>query len=290
MVIGGNRGQVIQNIRQAVINGTPHKKVEVDDPVLTAEQRKTLIDGYLKRRATIKFQINNVIARQITNGATKVINRTTQIVGMENASGITDGAILTSNHFSQIDNTVVRILARRMGKKKLCIVSQDTNLAMAGWIGFLLNYADTIPISADRNYMNDRFEPILKGLLDKRNYVLIYPEQEMWFNYRKPRPLKRGAYYYAAKFNVPVISCFVEIRDLMEMDTPEFRKVQYILHVLRPIFPDPTKTVRENSVDMCIQDYQQKKEAYEAAYGKPLDYRFEPDDIAGWSSSSDATE
>jgi len=29
-----------------------------------------------------------------------------------------------------------------------------------------------------------------------------------------------------------------------------------------------------------------KKAAYEAAYGKPMDYRFEPDDIAGWKYGS----
>jgi len=130
--------------------------------------------------------------------------------------------------------------------------------------------------------MSDRFAPMLKELLDKNNYVLIYPEQEMWFNYRKPRPLKRGAYYYAAKFNVPVISCFVEFCDLEELDTAEFHKVQYVMHILPPIFSDPAKTVRENSIAMCMQDYRQKKTAYEAAYRKPLDYRFEPDDIAGW--------
>ena len=43
-------------------------------------------------------------------------------------------------------------------------------------------------------------------------------EQEMWFNYRKPRPPKRGAYYYAAKFNVPIVSFFVEIRDMDEKE------------------------------------------------------------------------
>jgi len=33
---------------------------------------------------------------------------------------------------------------------------------------------------------------------------------------------------------------------------------------------------------MMATDYQQKKAAYEAAYDKPLTYRAEPDDIAGW--------
>lgn len=282
MIIGDKREQVIENIRQAAENGTFHAKVEVDDPVLTAEQKKLLLERYLEKRPTLRFRINNLVARQIANGATRKLNQATEIVGLENVGGITGGAILTSNHFSPVDNTVVRTFAGKMGKKKLCIASQETNLAMPGWIGFLMNYADIIPIGTGFGYMSNRFEPMLKELLAQNNYVLIYPEQEMWFNYRKPRPPRRGAYYYAAKFGVPVLSCFVEIRTLRELDTPEFYKVRYVLHVLPPIFPDPAKTVRENSIAMCSKDYRQKKTAYEAAYGKPLDYRFEPEDIAGW--------
>lgn len=282
MIIGNKREQVIENIRQATETGTFHVKVEMDDPVLTAEQRRILLQNYLKRRSTLRFRINNLIARQIANGATRELNRTTKIVGLENIRGIGGGAILTSNHFSPIDNTVVRTLAGKMGKKKLCIASQETNLAMPGWFGFLMNYADIIPIGTGFGYMSNHFEPMLKELLDENNYVLIYPEQEMWFNYRKPRPPRRGAYYYAAKFGVPVISCFVEIRTLRELDTPEFHRVRYVMHVLPPLFPDPAKNVRENSIVMCGRDYRQKKAAYEAAYGKPLDYRFEPEDIAGW--------
>ena len=43
----------------------------------------------------------------------------------------------------------------------------------------------------------------------------------MWFNYRKPRNLKRGAYYYAAKNNVPIVPIFVEIQNLDEKETEE---------------------------------------------------------------------
>lgn len=133
---------------------------------------------------------------------------------------IKGGAILTSNHFSPVDNTVVRTLAWKSGKKKLPIVSQETNLAMAGWVGFLMKYADVIPISSLHNYMSRKFGPMLKRELDKHHYVLIYPDSD--------------------------------------------------------------KSARDNSIAMCRQDYEQKKRAYEAAYGKPLDYQFDPEDIAGW--------
>ena len=266
MIIGKEREKVIENIRRAAREGGFHKKVEVGDPVLTEGQKEALIKKYLQKKRTVRFWVKNRLAGKLICAATKKINRETVITGFENISQIKGGAIITSNHFSPLDNTAVRTLAWRMGKKKLCIVSQETNLAMSGIIGFLMNYADILPISNNSAYMSRRFEPLLKKELDKESVVLIYPEQEM----------------YAAKFGVPVISCFVEMKVLKEMDTREFHKVNYVVHVLPAIYPDGKKSVRENSLDMCLQDYEQKKNAYETAYGKALDYEFEEGDIAGW--------
>lgn len=67
-----------------------------------------------------------------------------------------------------------------------------------------------MPVSSLKWFMETEFPNQIKNALDENKLVLIYPEQEMWFNYRKPRPCKRGAYLYAVKFNVPVISLFVE--------------------------------------------------------------------------------
>jgi 1-acyl-sn-glycerol-3-phosphate acyltransferase len=289
MILGQKREQVITNIRRAAESGSFYSKVEVDDPVLSEAQRKAILENYFLKKKALGWKVNNRIARLIANTASKKINEATIMNGLENLSGVTGGAIVTSNHFNPIDNTLLRTLTLKAGKKKLCIASEETNLAMSGWIGYLMNYADTVPVSSNLNYMGDRFEPTLAGLLKQDDWVLIYPEQEMWFNYRKPRPLKRGAYYYAAKFHVPVISCFTEIQDLKELDTPEFHKVRYTLHVSPTIFPDPAKGIRENSISMCQQDYRQKKAAYEAAYGKSLIYQFESSDIAGWIPQDIAT-
>ena len=153
---------------------------------------------------------------------------------------------------------------------------------MKGPLGFLLNYADTIPLWEEPHYLNRDFLKVLDALLKKDEAILIYPEQEMWFNYRKPRPLKRGAYFFAAKLNAPVISCFVQMEDLLQNDTKEFRKVRYTLHILDALYPDPKKSVRQNSIEMCQKDWELKKAAYEAAYNKPLSYDFTAHDIAGW--------
>ena len=50
-------------------------------------------------------------------------------------------------------------------------------------------------------------------IIKEGGLVLIYPEQEMWFNYKKPREFRIGAYHYAAEFGVPIIPCFAEMID-----------------------------------------------------------------------------
>lgn len=282
MIIGDNREAVIENIKVAAENGDFHSKVEINDPNLTPEQSKAILDRYVQNRQKTSFRAKTLLARQAANLLTFALNRNSEITGIENALSIKGGAIVTSNHFSPVENTAVRLVVKKLGKKRINIVSQETNLAMPGAIGFLMNYADIIPIAEDKNYLKNDFPEIIKSLIQKNEYVLIYPEQEMWFNYRKPRPFKRGAYYYAAKLGVPVISIFVEMQDLNEKDTDEFNKVKFKIHILKTIYPDPEKSVKENSVLMCEEDYAQKKAAYEKAYGKPLDYTFQNSDIAGW--------
>lgn len=286
MIIGDNKEQIIENIQRCVEEGKFNDKVEVDDPSLSLQEKKELIAKYLNKRNKLGYKICNKIARVIINMVTWSENRDTEIEGIENIAEIKSGAIITSNHFNPLDNTVVRKFTKKIGKSRLYIVSQDTNLAMKGIIGFIMNYADIIPISSDNTYMRSKFLSMVEDIISKNQFILIYPEQEMWFNYRKPRPLKRGAYYYAAKFNVPIISCFVEIKNIGKKENKEFYKSKYVMHVLKPIYPDANKSIRENSIMMMNKDYEQKVEAYEKAYGKKIQYDFAYDDIAGWIPKS----
>ena len=147
---------------------------------------------------------------------------------------------------------------------------------MKGFLGFLMRYADEIPVSKDKDYMERHFYRTLNNLLvNKKEYILIYPEQEMWFNYRKPRPCKRGAYLYAVKFNVPVISLFVE-QQVKSTHLHTFR-----VHVLPVIYPDRQLDERTASLRMQHTDYEQKCAAYVMAYGKKLTYDFEEGYIVG---------
>lgn len=286
MIIGENREAVIENIRINAENGCFHAKVEPNDPVLTMQQEREITDAYLESRDSLSFKVKTALCVGIVKRVAEIINKDTLVVGMEKIPEDLGGVIITSNHFSPLENTVIRHLTNKLGRRDLGIISQTSNFAMDGVIGIWMNYADTIPISTNPRYLARDFLSILRErLVEKKQAILLYPEQEMWFHYRKPRPPKNGAYFYAAKLQVPILSCFVEIVDLDKDDNPMFKKTRYILHVLDVLYPDPNKTVKENTQMLSNRDYAQKKQCYERVYGKALTYTFEPSDIAGWKGA-----
>ena len=282
MIVSDSKKEVINNIEKFVENQQYNQKVETDDPEIPKAEEEKLIEDYLKNKDKLLFKIKDKIAQVIVNVLTREENKATKIIGIENLKKVKGGAIITSNHCNPLDSIPIRKAVKMAGKKPIKTVIQITNLAMEGLHGFIMNHIGTIPLSYSASFVKKIFPTLIKEELDKGRLILIYPEQEMWFNYKKPRTPKPGAYYYAAKFNAPIISCFLEIVEKEEKDNDEFNKTEYVLHILKPIYPDENKTTKENTREMMHKDYEQKKEAYEKAYGKKLSYEFEIDDIAGW--------
>lgn len=279
------RLKVVENIKFAVEEGNLNKKVEEGDPVLTDEQRDEIIAKFDNLKEKLQNKTKAYIARYIADIITEKINMDTEIIGFEKIKNIDGGAIITSNHFSKVDNTIIRYLLHRIGRgKHFYIIVQETNILMPGSLGWLLRNCYTMPLSKNAEYMTKNFAPALEKLLKQNEYVLIYPEEEMWFNYRKPRPLKIGAYHYAAKFNVPVIPCFIEIREKETVNSSGFYDLKYKLHILDPIYPDTNLGLKACKEKMRNIDYEQRVQAYERIYGKKLSSEFNPqEDIAGWN-------
>ena len=276
---------VIENIRAAVAEGDSFRKVELSDPMITEEDIRRVIVPFDTLRRKPSSKIKAFFARKLAELMTRAVNRDTELVGMENLEGISGGAIITSNHYNPTDTTPIRMMVRQVGKgRRHNIVVQESNIFMTGLFGFLMKNCGTLPVSASAEYMTKNLKPAIEELLRREHFILIYPEQEMWFNYKKPRALRDGAYHYAALFGVPIISVFTEMRNMDgELDENGFYPVKHILHIMPPIYPDPTLSVRENRVRMQREDYLLKRKKYEQVYGIPLSEDFIPErDIAGY--------
>lgn len=281
MIIGGSKKEVIKNIKKNIKNNELNKKVEVNDPNLSEEEITTYLNNFYKNKKKITYVIKNKIANLIVKHISKKIYSDITICNEDIIPEDVESAIITSNHFNPLDSLSIKRLCEEKNKK-LYIVIQDTNLAMNGFLGFLFNNLDVIPISTSPNYIIKKFIPELKKVLDDGAYVLIYPEEQMWFNYRKPRTLKRGAYQFAHTLNIPIISCFTGQFDTNEVDNEEFNKTKWTLYINKVIYPNAKTSPKTDALAMANTDYNLKKASYESAYNKKLDYKFSLDDIAGF--------
>lgn len=284
MIIGGSKKEVINNIKKNIENNELNKKVEIGDPNLSEDEIQKYINDFYRNKKKLSYFFKNKIANKTVKKISKELYPDIKINGLEklDLADLSNGAIITSNHFNPLDSYNIRKIVEEKLHKKLYIVVQDTNLAMPGFLGFLFNNIEVIPLSKSPNYIIKKFVPELKKILSKGDFILIYPEEEMWFNYRLPRPCKRGAYQFAHEFDVPVISCFVKMIDTDKTDNDEFNKVKYEVSINKVIYPEAGESVKSDSRKMAEVDYEARKKAYEDAYNKKLNYEFDISDIAGW--------
>ena len=284
MIIGGSKKEVINNIKKNIENNELNKKVEIGDPNLPEDEIQKYINDFYKNKKKLSYFFKNKIANKTVKKISKELYPDIKINGLEklDLADLSNGAIITSNHFNPLDSYNIRKIVEEKLHKKLYIVVQDTNLAMPGFLGFLFNNIEVIPLSKSPNYIIKKFVPELKKILSKGDFILIYPEEEMWFNYRLPRPCKRGAYQFAHELDVPVISCFVKMIDTDKTDNDEFNKVKYEVSINKVIYPEAGESVKSDSRKMAEVDYEARKKAYEDAYNKKLNYEFDISDIAGW--------
>lgn len=198
-----------------------------------------------------------------------------EIRGIENLSKVESGAMITCNHFNPFDcftiEKVFRISGQSETKKLYKVIREGNYTNFPGLYGFLFRNCDTLPLSSNKRTMVE-FMKAVDILLQKGEFILIYPEQSLWWNYRKPKPLKHGAFKLATRNNVPVIPIFITMRDSNIIGEDGFYVQEYIVNISEPIYPDKNLDSKENMEKMLEKNYEVWKKIYEDFYGVPLEY------------------
>ena len=139
---------------------------------------------------------------------------------------------------------------------------------------FFMRNCDVLPLSSNTQTMR-KFLRAVDNILKRGDDILIYPEESMWPDYRKPKPLKDGGFKFATKNNVPVLPIFITMED-SEFYNKKTKKTQPILahtvHILEPIYPNPELSKAENVEYMKNKNYQMWVDVYESFYGKKLEF------------------
>lgn len=285
------RVELLKKISEYEKEGRFDEDVEEDPP-----SRMIMPDeiDYLRRSlgAKLKTKIAHtkakIFLKAILKNKVMIIK---DIKGIENWKNLDCGAVVTCNHFNAFDSFAIQEAyhaSKQWPKRKFYRVIREGNYtSFPGFFGELMRHFYTLPLSSNLKTMA-KFTEANNTLLQKGNFILYYPEQAMWWNYRKPRPLKPGAFKFAAKNNVPVLPCFITMRDSdilgeelrksIKADIDEnfipdgFYIQEYTIHVGKPIFPDSKLDYKDNMEYLAKMNFEVWKNIYEKEYGMKLEY------------------
>lgn len=269
-----DRVDIINKIEQYEKDGRFDEDVE-DDP-----EGKVLMPNdidYLNNSITgkVKSKVAYMMARRFLNNILE--NRemiVKEIKGIENFNSLKSGAIITCNHFNPFDSFAIQMAyeaSNQANRKFYRVIKEGNYTSFPGFYGFLMRHCNTLPLSSNKLTMK-KFINAVDTLLNEGNLILVYPEQSLWWNYRKPKPLKKGAYRFASKNNVPVLPCFITMKDSDVMGKDGFFVQEYTIHICKPIYPSKDKSFIENVDYMLKENYKVWKEIYEKEYCLPLKY------------------
>ena len=275
--VSEGRKQVLNRIREYERQGRFHEAVEDDPPAPELTPDKV---DYLNKKASsrLKTRLANAIAdRYFLNLIKKDVMVIDGVTGEEYLSVLQKGAVVTCNHFSAFDNYIVfHCIRKALPKKYLYKIIREGNYTnFPGLYGFFFRHCNTLPLSSNRRTMIN-FMSSVNELLKRGESVLIYPEQEMWWNYKKPRPYKVGGFKIAYRAGVPVLPTFITMQDdPARLDGDGYPVQRHTLHILPPVYPDVSLGEKQGAEKMKNEAYEACVKKYEEVYQKKLSYEEE---------------
>lgn len=269
------RKAILEKIQELEKEGKFDVDAENDPPTIPLEKDKV---DYLNKKISSKSKtmlangVGKLFIRKLLKDNKMIIK---EINGAENFKEIKGGAILTCNHFNPYDSMAIESMYRVTGeskKRKLYKVIREGNYTnFPGLYGFFFKNCNTLPLSSKTSTMIN-FVNAVEQILKHGDYILIYPEQSLWWNYKKPKPLKNGAFKLAAKNNVPVVPIFITMEDSNLRENNGLPIQQYIINIGEPIYPDSKLSLKENTENMKNKNFEVWKNIYEDFYKIPLEY------------------
>ena len=274
------RLKVLKKIEKLEEKGLFDVDAEEDPPTIPLQKEDV---DYLNEKRTnrIKSRIATRVGEIFVNDLlkdNKLIIK--EIKGMNYMQSLECGAVITCNHFNPFDSLAIEKVFRKSGlhkNKKLYKVIREGNFTnFPGLYGFFFRNCDTLPLSSSTETMVE-FMRAVDTILQRNDFILMYPEQSMWWNYRKPKPLKNGAFRFAARNNVPVLPIFITMEDSEIIGDDGFPIQEYTINIEKPIFPDGNLKEKENCEIMKNKNYEIWKKIYEDFYKVPLEYNVNED-------------
>ena len=164
-----------------------------------------------------------------------------RIKGRENIKKLGGkGAFIFSNHTAITDVFKFQSFVFFWGRRvNILGYSDSLSMPVVRHMTRALGYLP-LPLQGDIKNMISLMDA-MKFYIEKKQYVLIYPEAHIWPYYTKIRNFHSGSFNYPARLEAPVLPVVTAWRK-----TKLCKKPKQTLYILEPIFPDPDKTSAEN--------------------------------------------
>lgn len=275
--INPERLEILERIKSYESRGFFDTDVENDPPAKVLEADE--ID-YLRKKLSNKIK-SAIVNRKADKAIDSLIANKQiiidKVIGAENIKDIKGPAFITSNHFHIFENMAIYKVFKDYAPNKhkfYRVIREGNYTAPPKGFDMFFKHANTLPLSSSRNTMK-KLISALEVLTKKNNYILMYPEQYLWWNFKKPRPFKNGVYKFASKLNVPIIPCFITMEDSDIKDGDGLFVQKYTVHIGKPIYSDKKLTAKENVENMREANFNFCKDVYEDAYKVKLKYTCE---------------
>ncbi len=185
----------------------------------------------------------------------------TKVKGSSNLNSISGGAIVTCNHINKLDSLVV---GHAIKKKKIWYTAMEENNFESPLGSFMRAYG-MLSIPKEHSSLRKFYERVEK-ILEKKEWILFFPEGSEWWCYEKPRPYQIGAFHFAAKHRVPILPLFITFKKTNQFDNQSIEKREFILHILRPIYPRQGYSLNENKQYLKQENERSVWECYHRFY------------------------
>lgn len=178
-----------------------------------------------------------------------------RVVGRKNLKKV-KGAITVSNHIAYLDPLLIK---RVSGFRRLKITVAASNIGR-GLARPIMKAAGCIPFGSDLKAMKNFNKAVERGV--RHGWVHFYAEQSMWVNYPPPRPLKAGAFVYAAKLDAPVIPIFYAYRNNNALRKLLHLHAPITVVIGKPLIPEKDAGVKPAAEKMKAECESFMQEAY----------------------------
>jgi 1-acyl-sn-glycerol-3-phosphate acyltransferase len=220
-----------------------------DEHMLKVKHKRDvkLDENYPYLQKSIWFKIQRVFYWLILNCVVFFVCRFThglRIYGKKNLKkhkkALKNGAITISNHVFMWDYIcVLKVIRPHLA------YFPAWKTSLEGGSAGLIRMSGGIPIPTNSIRAMMKFKGALEEVIESGKWVHFFPEGSLWFFYPDIRPLKKAAFYYAVRYDKPIVPITMSFRP-RKGPAKLFSRNPYVdLHIGEPLFPDKTLPPRE---------------------------------------------